>query len=172
MLREKCHDCSVETHGKSRDSWDNDISFPFLDQGTGRLDECFYKVQKIAFFSSAEYWCWKSVGLLAFGFFSHRIYCSFPWEVYQWQNNLGKFWGNRTGIFFFFNNYYACDHFKVHFSLFFFYSHPKVCHWSHCVRLVFTTWYTFLNIKDNVIILQRVFVLPAKHNISTFKKEV
>lgn len=170
MLKEKCHDCSVETRGKSRDSWDNDISFPFLDQGTGGLDEYFYKVQKIAFFSSAEYWCWKSVGLLAFGFsFPVLSIVRFPERCISGRITWASFEETvLASFFFFFNNYYACDHFKVHFSLFLFYSHPKVCHWSHCVSLVFTTWYTFLNIKVNGIILHRVFVLPAKHNISTF----
>lgn len=103
MLKEKCHDCSVETRGKSRDSWDNDISFPFLDQGTGGLDECFYKVQKIAFFSSAEYWCWKSVGLLAFGFsFPILSIVRFPERCISGRITWASFEETVLAFFFFF----------------------------------------------------------------------
>lgn len=95
--------------------------------------------------------------------------------IHQWQNYLCKFWGNYTGLFFllfFFSNFYTCDHFKVHFALSFFNCLTSLSHWSHSVSLVFTTWYTCLNFKDNPFanILHRVFVLPAKHNIVTSLK--
>lgn len=50
----------------------------------------------------------------------------------------------------------------------FFYYLPKVT----SVSLVLTTLYTSLKFKDNpfLIILHRVFVLPAKHNVSTSLK--